>query len=540
MAPAEIVLFNFFGDPAGARAILASPDSVVNPWVDVVRNALFLYDLPTDELIAIKLGDDDLTAIGQVVNLDAADFGVVSAQGMTFDATAGRLFFLDKAASRIVQVDREPRQGSGNGTAPGVGRTTEITVQDDLLADLQGLAFNPSDGHLYVMDAKGRWLYKLSESGRIVTAFELSEVALQHPQELLFAPSGDLTDDPDRMSLYVADSTVDGHGKIVELAFAEPVRRPVLNQPLDATLVRTINTSQFDPPSPDPSGLAYISDEIRLEISDAEVEEMPIFEGVNVFEIDLLGNLSGTFNATEFSDEPTGAAYKPDGKRIIFADDSKDEIYELGAGGDGQYGTADDILTSFDTRAFDSHDPEGIAYEGTQNRVFVVDGVNAEVYEVTPGPNGVLDGVDDVVYQFDTEALGVLDPEGIEFNPDRGTLYLVGEPEDIVAEVTTSGELVSLIDIAEADPRSPSGLAYGRRSDNPDFMSLYVVDRRVDNDTDPKENDGQLYEFGLDIVASAPTPTPTAAPSTTHVIYVVLIQGGAKSEELAGSDTQGR
>ena len=45
---------------------------------------------------------------------------------------------------------------------------------------------------------------------------------------------------------------------------------------------------------------------------------------------------------------------------------------------------------------------------------------------------------------------------------------------------------------------NPAGLGFAPSSVNPSDVSLYVVDRGVDNNTNPNENDGLVYEFAFD------------------------------------------
>ena len=109
----------------------------------------------------------------------------------------------------------------------------------------------------------------------------------------------------------------------------------------------------------------------------------------------------------------TGVAYNPADQHLFFSDDTgtTKRVYELDPGPDGLYDTPDDIVTSFDTTAFGSTDPEGVTYNTVQGVLHIVDGVNEEVYTVDPGVNGVFDGVppagDDQVASFDTTVLGV-------------------------------------------------------------------------------------------------------------------------------------
>jgi DNA-binding beta-propeller fold protein YncE len=53
--------------------------------------------------------------------------------------------------------------------------------------------------------------------------------------------------------------------------------------------------------------------------------------------------------------------------------------------------------------------------------------------------------------------LRVDDPEGISFNPDNGTLYVVGKPSTTLFEITTDGALVQTIDISSMNARKPAG-----------------------------------------------------------------------------------
>ncbi|MGH7495576.1 MAG: DUF7594 domain-containing protein, partial [bacterium] len=127
-----------------------------------------------------------------------------------------------------------------------------------------------------------------------------------------------------------------------------------------------------------------------------------------------------------------------------------------------------------------------------------------------PGPNGRFDGQspagDDQAYHFDTNSLDIPDPEAVEFNSNSGTLYLTGRGSKKVIETTTSGILLSIIDIAFLNAKNPSGLAQAPGSFNPAQKNLYIVARGIDNDSNPNENDGRVYEISLGI---PPPPLPS-------------------------------
>jgi hypothetical protein len=299
----------------------------------------------------------------------------------------------------------------------------------------------------------------------------------------------------------------------------EQVGQAVHAATMDTTplfLVQTVNTAAFSPPSPDPSGITYLPTTGLLWVSDGEVDEIPaLFANANLFGVTLAGVLAETKNTVSFSSEPTDLAYNPNNGHIFYSDDNTKRIYEVNPGGDGIHGTGDDSVTSFSTTAFGSTDPEGLSYDAASGDLFISDDANSEVYRVDAGANGIFDGVpasggDDVVSNFDTTTFNLLNPQGIDFDAASGNLVLVGRDPTLIYEVTTSGSLVRTFDIKVADATSLAGVVMALGSKNPVVTNYYVVDRGVDNNFDPNENDGKLYEFTLDPNAPTVTPVPTS------------------------------
>lgn len=264
-------------------------------------------------------------------------------------------------------------------------------------------------------------------------------------------------------------------------------------------LVATTYASDFFPPSTDPAGIVWIESEQRLMVSDSEVNETPFFAGSNTFWVSLSGALLGHGATTSYSSEPTGLGLDPIGNRLFVSDDNKAEVFEVRPGPDGLLGTADDTATSFDTEIFGSTDPEGVEYDPATGDLFILDGFGAEVFRVDAGPNGQFDGVanDDVVTSFDLGSFGSADPEGIGLDPIRGVLVVVDKPNALVFEVTKTGQLVRIIDISAASPYLAAGVAVAPGSLVPTDMNLYVVDRGVDNSVEPDQNDGKIYELRI-------------------------------------------
>lgn len=335
-----------------------------------------------------------------------------------------------------------------------------------------------------------------------------------------------------RVTALVAASLVFG---VVSAGAASAGSTPT-RTPVSTELVAMTATSSYVPPSPDPMGITYVPWTNHLLITDSEVEEIPgLYTGMNLFETTLDGTLVRTGTTDPWSIEPTDVTVDAATHRYFFADDDGDKVWIIADGPDHLIGNSDDVRTSFSTRPFIATDIEGIAFAGGD--LYVADGVSAEVYRVTPGPNGLFDGVapagDDTVTSFDVLAGGQSDPEGVEYNPARGTLSVISNVRrSPISEYALDGTLLGTIDMSAIDIRHASGLTFGPGSLDASRTSAYITDRGVDNNFDPTENDGKLYEIR---VAS----TPNEAPQITDPGNQSDVEGASVSLQIDATDADG-
>jgi putative Ig domain-containing protein len=317
---------------------------------------------------------------------------------------------------------------------------------------------------------------------------------------------------------------------------------PALADTVVPALVREVQTSTWSPPSPDPMGITYQASTGRLLVVDSEVEEMSIWQNVNFWETNKAGSVqrtSTTWGGTQnFSNEPTGVAIRPSNGHLFISDDVAHKLWDVTLGGDGLFGTSDDSVTSTPVSAWGSGiDLEDLAFGN--GLLFLTDaGTNNDVLKINPGSNGRFDGVppagDDTLTRFDTAAFGQTDPEALAYNTDAGTLFIGSRKVKFISEVTLSGSLVRTYDASSyVDFKSSSGIAYGPSSDNANARSIYVVDRHVDNDSNPSENDGTLFEFRTQ---SAPSNNP---PVVTNPGNQSNNEGASVSLQVAASDLDG-
>jgi len=284
----------------------------------------------------------------------------------------------------------------------------------------------------------------------------------------------------------------------------------------DATLIRLTDTSLWATPSPDPSAITFLPATDRLLIADAEVNEIPtLFTGDNVFLAAQTGDMDGSLSSIGITDEPSGMTHDPaSGHLFIATDNSPRRVYEIDPGDDGQPFTADDIVTSFSTVDFGSADAEGLSWNPARGALHLVDGLGDRLYTIEPGSNGLFDGVppigDDIVDSVDLASLGVTDPEGVTFDPLTEQLYIIGKPRKSVLHLTADGQPLRTVTLDSPALFKPAGLVIAPSSLDNGADSLFIVDRGVDNDSDPTENDGRLFEFTL-------PPLPDNAPPSVEI-----------------------
>ena len=286
---------------------------------------------------------------------------------------------------------------------------------------------------------------------------------------------------------------------------ASPASAAEVVQP---TLVQTIQTSAYSPPSPDPSGIVYMPAQDRLLIADSEVNEAGLYRGSNLFTATRTGSGfgSGTLlargNLAETSAEPAGIGFNPSDRTLYVSDDDRDRVSVVRPGPDGVHGTADDTVTRFSTSSFGSGDPEDVEYDPASGHLFICDGAGIEIYDVNP-VNGVFGDGNDVVTHFDLARYGARECEGLGLDASRNALLAVDWRTDAIYELSTGGAHLRTLRLT-AIPTSNSVVAdvtmapSSNPNDSPSAFSYWVVDRHVDNQAQsPPPIDGLLYEMSL-------------------------------------------
>ena len=265
---------------------------------------------------------------------------------------------------------------------------------------------------------------------------------------------------------------------------------------LAATEVAAWPTSTWTPPSSDPSGIAFIPGKGLL-VSDAEIEETlaaPINHNNNLFTSTLAGVKIGHGSTVGWSNEPTGVSYvhAPGNLRhgrLFVTDDDQKRVYEIGgAGTDGQFGTGDDgARTTFRTTPFGNTDPEDVAYDFNRNQLWIAGGLSTIISRVSPGPdNNFATLGDNVAKNFElppvndpTDPLKVPSPEGMAYDPGRGTILVLDGEAGRIYEFAVNGAVLNTIHLDNIDQQSAGGIALDPAQTG-SARTYYLADRGLD------------------------------------------------------------
>ena len=266
--------------------------------------------------------------------------------------------------------------------------------------------------------------------------------------------------------------------------------------PVKASLVRTISSRRWFRPSPDPSGIAFQPASGAFIVVDSEVDETrALFRGSNVWMTDHLVHPTRSWSTIRFSSEPSDVAVAPH-RRLVFTDDGTDELIFIDKGRDRTWGTSDDVTSSLPASAYGVGDPEGLTFG--DDLLFIADGDGA-ILEVDPATRG-FDGTrpvgDDVVRVLDVSGFGLGHLEGIAYDADTGSLFVV-DREGMLVQIQPDERTLHRIDVTEVPMVWPAGITLGPGSRDASATHLYIAARGVDNGTGGSANDGRIFELAL-------------------------------------------
>ena len=195
-----IVTITPFEDLVGSANVDFALANPINVAYDDIGERLFLLDTARAELAQLQVEAQGLVDAATLTRFDATRFNLTSAQGMAADAARERLFILDGAAARIVNLALDAELNLAE--AP----FTTIELGHLGATDLRGIAVHPASHNLFVASPAAAVLYELTPTGQAVAQYDLSSLELTNPQGMVFGRSTDLTDRAETIHLFLADS----------------------------------------------------------------------------------------------------------------------------------------------------------------------------------------------------------------------------------------------------------------------------------------------------------------------------------------------
>ncbi len=285
-------------------------------------------------------------------------------------------------------------------------------------------------------------------------------------------------------------------------------------------------------PSIDPASVTWHGPSGHLFVVDPEINEVPEAFAIvtaNVFEVSAAGDiLHGAWDLTALGNlEPTGIAWSPADDSFYMTDDNARTVTRYTFSPASGFAVQDVVSTSVTAG---SYDPEGVDVDPRSGLIYVVDGADAlvSVYACASTRPGFRLVEVLVLRALNPPSRVPRDPEGIAVDPSSGHLFLVSNVDDAVFEFTQRGLFVAVHQLGRLAPaaRAPQGLCFAPASgadiDAPG-LRLFIADGGVDNDEDPRERDGAVYE-----IAVGGPPAPDAP-----VAHVARREGAPAVADLA-------
>ena len=155
--------------------------------------------------------------------------GASDPEGITSDPATGRLFVADGHDGGVQILTYSLDMSDPNSATRAVRYEGSFSVAD-LLDDVEGIAFHPPSGNLFLMDGSQDTVFEYTTAGVLIEQYDINSLSPRPktPQGLTFAPTSSTTDHPDALALYIADGGSDNFpdGGVYEAIIGEPMNFP--------------------------------------------------------------------------------------------------------------------------------------------------------------------------------------------------------------------------------------------------------------------------------------------------------------------------
>lgn len=189
-----------YEDYVGTVELDFALSETVNIAFDNHARRLFLLDPLQARLAQVALDDQGMVVPATLVWYDMDALRLDGAQGIAVDAEGRTLYILENG-STLVRIHLDGSASLEDAAFDRIRLPRRASARD-----LRGLAVHPHTGHLYVLSRARQTLYELTPSGWLAAEYAVDHLNLVDPQGMVWATSPDLTDDPEEVHLFIADS----------------------------------------------------------------------------------------------------------------------------------------------------------------------------------------------------------------------------------------------------------------------------------------------------------------------------------------------
>jgi hypothetical protein len=197
-------------------------------------------------------------------------------------------------------------------------------------------------------------------------------------------------------------------------------------------------------------------------------------EGSTIVVITPYEDLVGAANLAFVADNAINIAYDDASDHLLLLNNEQAELARVAVGEDGV--PIPDTLARFDINHLGLHNADGMSVDRVGRRLFILDSGASQVVSAD------LDNPFNLISKIDLSHLGAPNLRGIAVHLASRNLFVVSPAEEILYELTQSGELVNIYDLAVLDLIDPRGLAFGLSADLTDgsnTVHLFMADSNL-------------------------------------------------------------
>ena len=308
-------------------------------------------------------------------------------------------------------------------------------------------------------------------------------------------------------------------------------------------VVRSLHTSEFG--IDNPKGLAF---------SPAANTFFVLNESENITLVTMDEDLEGILSLPDTQNDPLNTAFDKKSGSLFVYNRGKSELVKIQADGRG-LPDASSSPNRYPVQAFGIKDPQGIAFDQVNGRLFVLDASNSQIVTVAPHATLGFDA-DEVVrsnnlQKISLKKFGIGPLKGLAFNPNNEHLYVSEPAQKKLYELTQDGNIVSIFDLASLGINNPSAMTFAPSVDNtddPTVYDLFVLDNGqsgqakkglfsfTSTSQQTSSSNNQIVELSL-LAPMALPPGTTLLPATlVHIIDTSKAAWNPSAPDPAGVD----